>query len=252
MTKKQKQELARIEKQIIKLAHYIGGHRMHRSRKDWDKETRSQLKELFSWRCLLLNQMFQGSPDEIATFKLVNDRLNELTKKMHAKTLKIYRSILKQGYDPEFDDDIMVEGTLKYVFDDDGSITCPENEEYGSNFEAMLDILYNLYEEECASECAFCQASYSLAHKPDMPASEFGLDDFLDDGESWNEAPLNRSELKSICICHVVHDLCCHKYYSIPDLLRMNDFRVDVIITYQHFVNRDGRRFSCIEPYGED
>lgn len=256
MNKKQKQELARIEKQIIKVAHYIGGHGMIRPLNDWDEEKKNQLKDLLHNRRELLNKMFECSAEEVEAFKIVNDRLNDLTKKMYAKSLSIYKAILQEGYDPEFDDDLIVDGSLRYVFHDEwGSVIWSEEErrngyevinEYGSNFAAMLDILYDLYEEGCEPECSYCHVSYSLSHKPEMPASEFGLDDFLDDGDSWNESPLDRPEFNDICICHAVHDLCCHKDYSIPDLLRMNDFWVEVKITHQHIVNRDGGRCSCI------
>lgn len=262
MTRKQKQELARIEKQVIKVARYIGGHGMFRPLNDWDEEKKNQLKELLSQRCVLLNEMFECTTEEIEAFKLVNDRLNDLTKKMYAKSLSLYKAILQEGYDPEFDDDLVVNGSLRYVFNDEhGSVVWSEEERrngseasnaYGSDFAAMLDILYDLYEEGCEPECAFCQVSYSLNHKPDMPASEFGLEDYLDDGDSWNESPLDRPEFNDICICHAVHDLCNHKSYSIPDLLRMNDFWVEVKITHQHIVDRDGKRYSFIEPRKED
>ena len=53
----------------------------------------------------------------------------------------------------------------------------------------------------------------------------------LYDGETWAEGCLMRPELDSVCVCHAVHDICTHKDYSIPDLLRMDDFFVDVCIT---------------------
>ena len=255
MTKKQQQELARLEKQILKTTRYVGGHGMFRPLNDWDKEKKDKLKGLLAQRCKLMNQMFECTPEDVDAFRQVNDRLNDLTKKMHAKALSLYQAILKQGYDPEFDDDITVEGTLRYVFNDEsGSVVWTEEERrfevfnaYGSDFAAMLDILYDLYEDGCDPECDFSQVSFSLSHKPEMPASEFGLDDFMDDGQSWNEAPLNLPEFKDICICHAVHNFCCRKSYSIPDLLRMNDFWIDIKITHQHFEDRAGKRWSHIE-----
>lgn len=49
---------------------------------------------------------------------------------------------------------------------------------------------------------------------------------------------MSRSELEDICICHAVHDICTHKPYSIPDLLRMNDFWVEAEVTFQHFASQ--------------
>ena len=209
-----------------------------------------------------MNQMFKCSREDIEAFKLVNERLYELSQKMYAKTLSLYKAILLEGYDPEFDDDIRVEGTLRYVFNHEWESVIWSEEErknryvikngYGSDIAAMLDILYDLYEDGSEPECAFCGVSYSLHHKPDMPASEFDLENIWDDGKSWNEAPLDRPEFKDICICHAVHDFCCHKLYSIPDLLRMNDFWVEVKITHQHLTDREGKRYSMIVSEKED
>ena len=95
MTKKQQQELERLEKQILKTAHYVGGHGMFRPLNDWDKEKKDKLKGLLAQRCKLMNQMFECTPEDVEAFKQVNDRLNGLTKKMHAKALSLYQSILK-------------------------------------------------------------------------------------------------------------------------------------------------------------
>ena len=52
--------------------------------------------------------------EEPADFRKNNERLHELTQKMHEKALMTYRNILQNEYDPEFDDDIMVEGRLRF------------------------------------------------------------------------------------------------------------------------------------------
>lgn len=73
--------------------------------------------------------------------------------------------------------------------------------------------------------------SYRPGCNPSMTDEELDCVNTLDDGETWAEGCLMRPELDSICICHAVHDICTHKDYSIPDLLRMDDFFVDVCIT---------------------
>ena len=47
----------------------------------------------------------------------VNDRLIDLTERLHDKTYSLYKALLQTGYDPDFDDDIMIEGTLTYIVD---------------------------------------------------------------------------------------------------------------------------------------
>lgn len=251
MTKKQ--ELTRLEKAIIKEIRYVEGHGFVVPISDWSKQQREDLGLKLKIRCGLLNEMFRCTAEEAADFRKTNERLHELTQKMHEKALMLYRSILQNGYDPEFDDDIMVEGRLRFVYNNVwNSVILPEEEKrnlyvkilnpYGSNFPAMLDILYSYYEG--SPECASCFTSYRTAHKKEMDAKEFGLENFLDDGKTWAEGPLRRKEFEDICICHAVHNLCNHKFYSIPDLLRMNDFWCEVRVTHQMLSDRDGSRYS--------
>ena len=251
MTKKQ--ELIRLEKAIIKAC----GMEFAKSVPELDGQLRERIGQQLERRRNLLNEMFLCTAEEVEDFKKTNDRLYTLTWKMHEKALNLYRAILQTGYDPEFDDDIMVEGTLRYVFNDVWSSVILTEEErrnmygkplnpYGSDFPTMLEILSAYYESGASPECAFCHTSYDLGHKPEMDAKEFGLENFLDDGESWAEGPLRRKEFEDICICHAVHDLCDHKMYAIPDLLRMNDFWCEVKITHQLLSDRDGNRDSFI------
>ena len=38
-----------------------------------------------------------------------------------------------------------------------------------------------------------------------------------------------------------------HKLYSIPDILRMNDFTVEVAVNHRHFANQKGRYKKCTQ-----
>jgi hypothetical protein len=187
MTKKQRQELVRLEKQILKTARYVEGHGLVKPMSSWDGTTREEVAELLKERQARLNEMFLCTEQEVSDFKKVNDRLYALTQKMHEKALSLYRDILKEGYDRDFDDDIMVEGTVKYVFNDAwGSVVLTGEERrnmyekhfepYWSDFPAMLSILFEHYENTLEPECASCFASYELFHKPDMDPKEFGLE----------------------------------------------------------------------------
>ena len=76
-----------------------------------------------------------------------------------------------------------------------------------------------------------------------MSSKELGLTDNLNDGTTWYESMQPAADkLSHLCICHAIHDLSCHKPYSIPDILRMNDFCVEVAIKHEHVVEQDGSR----------
>ena len=265
MTKKQRQDLLSLEKSIKKTVRYVEGHGCGKPLSSLDAGQKEALEEALSVRQNLLNDMFLCTQEEVMDFRRTNERLYALTQKMHEKAISLYRALLEEGYDPDFDDDIMVEGTLKFVFNDAlGSVMLSDKEKrtlfdkplepYGSDFPAMLEILSEYYEDALMPECASCSVSYKTSHHAQMDAREYGLENYLDDGKTWAEPwPLGRDEFADICICHAVHDLCTHKLYSVPDLLRMNDFWCEVRITHQLLSDRDGRRFSFIgRKDGED
>ena len=54
--------------------------------------------------------------------------------------------------------------------------------------------------------------------------------DRLDDGSSWAEGCLDIPQFSGIDVCYAVHDLCTHKNYSVPDLLRIRSFSVQKTI----------------------
>ncbi|MEE1213712.1 MAG: hypothetical protein U0L04_01905, partial [Bacteroidaceae bacterium] len=74
-----------------------------------------QIEKLVWQRKELLDKMFTGTPDEVTRMEQVNTLLLELTDKLHARTEELYRKTMATVYDPEFDNDIDVEGTIKFV-----------------------------------------------------------------------------------------------------------------------------------------
>mgnify|MGYP003391041122 FL=1 len=105
-----------------------------------------QIEKLVWQRKKLLDKMFTGTPDEVARMEQVNNLLLELTDKLHARTEELYRKTMATIYDPAFDNDINVEGTIKFVMDGAESILPMNNDDYyGSDFISILDIIDSLY-----------------------------------------------------------------------------------------------------------
>jgi hypothetical protein len=185
--------------------------------------------------------------------KEVNDRLYNLTKKLHEKTYSLYKALLQTGYDPDFDDDIMIEGRLTYIVDDwddgDSVLSMAEDEEYGSDFKWMMGLIYSLSDIKELYACARIFTSYDINDRPDMTAKELGLDDDFDDGQSWDHG--HHSALNDICICHAVYNLTDINLFSYPDVLRMNDFWCEVRVTHQLLTDLKGERYSCILNRGK-
>ena len=173
--------------------------------------------------------------------------LYELTQKTYKRTRRLYRSLLKDKKDPSFDDDYNIEGILRYVYNDEESVLQLEDDEYyASDFNYMLEFLTYLIDKSRNIPKAIENTSilYNPEHTPNITDEELDCVDTLNDGQTWAEGCLQIPEFKTICICHAVHDICLHKPYSIPDLLRMNDFWIEVQLTCQHIINQSGKRFQ--------
>ena len=202
-----------------------------------------KIKELLYVRQTLLNELFFAASDEFIRLKQVNSLLDELTKKMFHRTVSLYRALLSSYRDKEFDDDYEIEGTLKCNVDYDsedgsyGTVLKLENDEfYGSDFGYMIALINGMQDSENIVEC---HIGYKEMHTLSMSNEELDCYDHWDDGVSWNEGELNRKELEHICICYAMHAICVHNEYSLPDLLRLNDFWIDALVKCQHFASQN-------------
>lgn len=206
-----------------------------------------KIQDLIGTRSLILNRMFQATSLEIKRFESVNELLNSLTKKMYHRMANLYRTLINSPKDKSFDDDYVVSGTLKYVYNDEDSIlNLPEDGYYGSDFAYMIELIYYLLEDYNGGvpEIEECSCNYSPKNTSDMTYEQLQCVDVWDDGVTWAEGHLRRAELEHIVLCHAVHDICTHKPYSIPDLLRLNDFWVEAHLVCQHIIDQNGKRYN--------
>jgi len=211
------------------------------------------IEMLVGLRCFILNRMFTATPDEVKRFENVNTLLDKLTKQMYSRTASFYRSLLASCRDETFDDDYNVEGSLScnldYLKDEPNEdILYLDNDEYyGSDFAYMMSLVWLMEDElhgDFGRNIEECSIRHEASNSPDMTDKELDCYDTMDDGVSWAEGPLCMKELEHICMCHAVHSICTHHEYSIPDLLRMNNFWVEVKSTCQHGINQSGKRYN--------
>ena len=210
---------------------------------EWTRSQRKceQVEKLIWKRKHLLNKMFVATPEEVVRMEQVNNRLYDLTQKMYARTEAIFRKVMTATYDPESDDDVEIEGTLKFSPNGYSSVLPMANDDYyGSNFYEMLCIIGWLYTCDVLDleEIEQCRC-YLSEYRPEMSSKELRLTDDLNDGTTWYESVQPAADkLSHLCICHAIHDLSDHKPYSIPDILRMNDFWVEVTVKHQLISSR--------------
>lgn len=221
---KYRDELIDVERQIKGIA--------GSSSEDNDKWYRDQpkfdeVRELLTRRWNLLNLMFMPNETNMARFKELNSRLEVLCQQLRERILKLKRTI-PVVRDSDFDDDYEFKGELRFCYDDENSVLKLDDDHYCSDFCRMIDIIhtcnYGTY-WECIERIS-----------PDSP--------ILDDGVSWNEPPFyGRPEFDDIIICHAMHNLSDHMLYSIPDILRLNDFWAEVHMTFQSITTQDRTRY---------
>ena len=203
-----------------------------------------KVKELLNVRQSLLNKIFLATPKEIKRLEQVNSLLDDSTKKMFHRTASLYRTLLSSYRDKEFDDDYEVIGSLKCNVDYglegecyDTVLKLDNDEFYGSDFGYMITLINGMQDVENIVEC---HIGYKETHTSSMNDKDLDCYDRWDDGISWNEGQLNRKELEHICICYATHVICVHNEYSLSDLLRLNDFWVEVQFKCQHFIFQKG------------
>ncbi|WP_297928041.1 hypothetical protein [uncultured Coprobacter sp.] len=236
-----RKKIQRIERKIVEITEVDKDGFL----KSLSRIEQESVRELLFERYKLLNALFAATLAEIEHFRQVNDQLFDLTKKMYSQSAAFYRQVLTT-YTPSFDDDVEVEGRLRFVFNGPESVLQLENDAYyGSDFRSMVAVLSYFYD----SDIEYCHNSLDLTKVSDMTDEELGFKDCLNDGTTWAEGCLCHPAMNHICICHAVHDLCTHKEYSIPDLLRMNDFWCEVGITHQHIVAQNVARMEWWKTY---
>ncbi len=210
-------------------------------------DKRETVENLLGFRRFALSKMFEihCSETEVARVESLNAKLYELTQQMFKRTGRLYRYILDMPLD-EKDDDIEVEGTLRYWSDGKCDILRLEDDEfYGSDFHSMIPVIAFI-ESECHGDLPFISCNpywrKDCGHKSSMTDKELGIENELDDGVTWAESWLRHPKLDHIVMCYVTHAIVTHNHYSVPDYMRLNDFEIKVEMKLQQFSEQDGSR----------
>jgi hypothetical protein len=209
------------------------------------------LDSLLDLRCWALNSMFEVhcSDKEVRRFTDINDKLYTMTERMYERA-RMVNKLIKTMPLHEKDDDVEVEAKLRFWEDGAPSVLEIEDDEfYGSDFTRMIVLLslidngYRSYDE------IERVAIYPKLAEGKLISDDTEIKNDMDDGTTWAEAWLRHPKLDHLIVCHAVHDICTHKNYSIPDLLRMNTFEVSVDIKIQQIEDQDGARCFWTNDY---
>ena len=209
------------------------------------------LDALLDLRGWALNVLFEVhcSDEEVRRFTAINDKLYAMTESMYERA-RMVNELIKIMPLHEKDDDVEVEAKLKFWEDGAPSVLEIEDDEfYGSDFTRMI-VLRSIIDSDYKSYDKIERvAIYPKLVDGKLIPDDTEIKNDMDDGTTWAEAWLRHPKLDHLIVCHAVHDICTHKNYSIPDLLRMNTFEVSVDIKIQQIEDQDGARCFWIQNY---
>ena len=176
------------------------------------------LAKLIEERKDTLDALFQATPNEVMRMDKLNDQLKAITRQMHERVAIVNEDAAKIFVDGNFE----VEGRLNYNPNAAGAILQMENDEYfGSDFAKIHQVIDMLFDQGYLPiKCADFVRASDLVNDFDNGKWETAYEDWQPKADKF----------KYINICFAIHSLNAYHPYSIPDILRMNNFDVTVTI----------------------
>ena len=196
--------LAATEKEILRVAKPFNGDL------DWDTPTKEVLDRLLEERVCILNRMFElhCTEAEVHRFEYVNEALLKMMNRFHEEQQQLRQQLdMLPDIGEHSANRFHLIGEINYCHDYEDPKLFPMEEDafYESHWNEMLWVV-------------------SLLSRMDAHTIHDGESNKLDDGQTWAEGPLRIPQFEHICVCYLVHALCTHLHYSIPDLLRMTTY----------------------------
>ena len=196
--------LAAKEEEILRMAKPFDGDL------DWDTPTEKVLDQMLVERACILNRMFElhCTEAEVRRFEHVNEALLKMMNRFHEEQQQLNRQLdMLPDIGEHSANRFHLTGEINYCHDYEDPKLFPMEEDafYGSHWNEMLWAVSSL-------------------SRMDAHTIHNGESNKLDDGQTWAEGPLRIPQFEHICVCYLVHALCTHLRYSIPDLLRMTTY----------------------------
>lgn len=252
----QPSELQQLLKEVeAEIKSIVGSDPFEPYRKERTENKTEQIDTLLAIRQHILDKLFRGTPQEVKRFEKVNDLLLKLTEKMYKRTGRLYRTLLTYGKDDTFDDDYEVEGRLMCNVDyppeevekeeNKNVLQLEDDDYYGSDFPYMIALITTHLAETEGSfgeNIESCRIYHRKGNTSEMSDKELDCSDEMNDGTTWAECQLCIPQLNHICMCYAIHSMCTHHCYAMADVVRINNYWVEVTLKCQHIVNQDEKR----------
>ena len=240
-----KAELKKLERRILRITGDPIGPK-HRKFFQWagNETSVERVQEMMPTRSYILSLLFEKhcTSAEVARLEKVNTLLLDLTNRTYARTANLARKTLAIPCE-DLDDDITIKGKLVPDFDLPSSVLRLEDDSYyGSDFVRMAAILQETEKYQPGMADVHCYPEWIDNFTPDISDKALGCANELDDGTTWAEAWLGIPPLQHITICYALHALVTHMNWSIPDVLRINSYKIEVSFTVEQYSDQERNR----------
>ena len=208
--------------------------------RNFSESERELLDDLLGLREVTLDEMMlHPTAAEVERLSKLNDKLYKLTLECFEQCRNLWLTLYRSPYKVNNRFCYDLEGTLRFEYADNDSVVHLENDDYyGSDFDYMIHLTDELISTKYGKHCkmdTMVNAAPSIFFSTEEALNE--LTDTLDDGTSWAEGYLHNKAYDHLCICYAMHALHTHEPWCLPDILRMDDFTINVNLNYERSVS---------------
>ena len=208
--------------------------------RNFSESERELLDDLLGLREVTLDEMMlHPTAAEVERLSKLNDKLYKLTLECFEQCRNLWLTLYRSPYKVNNRFCYDLEGTLRFEYADNDSVVHLENDDYyGSDFDYMIHLTDELISTKYGKHCkmdTMVNAAPSIFFSTEEALNE--LTDTLDDGTSWAEGYLHNKAYDHLCICYAMHALHTHEPWCLPDILRMDDFTINVKLNYERSVS---------------
>ena len=183
-----------------------------------------------------LNKIFECTPENIERLHRVANLIKDRTAMLYKKGNQLYEQMWRvwQANENEPFNDFYVELSLNISYNDEHSVLNLPEDGTGSNYLFMAEVLNSFYFENGVIEnLIVCD---TRNYYPDTPARKFQFSEVDGKIDEWSEGWFFEKfpKLKGLPITLEFHNLLFHSYYSLQDIIRINDVWSEVKVVWQH------------------
>lgn len=187
----------------------------------FDRKGQNALKDLFSARKRIMQNLFTPSQESLVAFRQINDNLDDMQKKMVKKMMNLYSAWIKDE-EQEWRNDCNLSGRIlveqtKESFPDDGT---------GSDYEWMMEKIEFIRDKNLIDIFLCCT--------PETTPDQILLE--IENLTKGKELLFNNEFM----MCYSFEKLYNNTLYAPQDILRIKHYWCEVALTHQRITNENG------------